>query len=162
MESTAEQLDEPRPGPASPAPDTIRVESRRVGVLDVPRDKVFTIARGLIGLPAARRFVLVDHRPGSLFRWLLCVDDPELAFVVADPATVVAAYQPPLEQAASALGCAVEDLVTMVLVTIPADPRDVSVNLLAPIAVDAARRVGVQLVVEGADLDTAHRIRPPA
>jgi len=159
MESTAEQ----RASDGQTAPKTegaLRVESPRLGVLDVPRDKIFVLDRGLVGLPSARRFVLVDHRPGSPFRWLLCVDDPDLAFVVGNPCDLVAGYEPPLAEASAALGCPPTDVVVMVLVTIPSDPREVSVNLLAPVVVDLSNRTGCQLVLEGSRLDPAQRIAP--
>lgn len=149
------------PVAVAPPVETVRVESNRLGAFEVPRDKVFVLERGLVGLPSARRFVVVDHRPGSPFRWLLCLDDPELAFVVADPVELVPGYAPPLAEAASALRCAPEDVAVMVLVTIPRDPREVSVNLLAPVVVDLSRRSGCQLVLEGSRLDPAHRLARP-
>lgn len=142
----------------APADPTLAVVSQRFGSFAVPQDRVFALDPGLIGFPDARRFVLLDSRPGSPFKWMLCVDLPELGFAVVDPAHFVTTYAAPLDQAAGALGCAPEDVALFVLVTIPEQPSEIFLNLLAPIVVDLGRRRGRQLVLEDPALDPAHRI----
>lgn len=154
MTSTAEQRAPVTVG----AESTLAVVSQRFGSFDVPRDRIFALDPGLIGFPEAHRFVLLDSRPGSPFKWLLCVDEPELGFAVVDPAQFVPGYVAPLEQAAAALGCSAADVALLVLVTIPERPSEIFVNLLAPIVVDLGRRRGRQLVLEDPALDPAHRI----
>jgi flagellar assembly factor FliW len=134
------------------------VVSRRFGTFEVPDARIFALEPGLIGFPGARRFVLLDSRPGSPFKWLLCVDEPELGFAVVDPTHFVPTYAAPLALAAGALGCAATDVALFVLVTIPDRPTEIFVNLLAPIVVDLGRRRGRQLVLEDPTLDPAHRI----
>lgn len=137
---------------------TLAVVSRRFGSFEVPPERVFVLEPGLIGFPGAHRFVLLDARAGSPFKWMLCVDEPELGFAVVDPAQFVQHYAAPLEQAAAALGCALEDVALFVLVTIPEQPTEILLNLLAPIVVDLGRRRGRQLVLDDPALDPAHRI----
>ena len=45
---------------------------------------------------------LLHHDRESPFGWLLCVDDPELAFAVTDPCQFFPAYRPELDVATSA------------------------------------------------------------
>jgi len=142
----------------APAEPTLAVVSQRFGSFEVPEDRIFALDPGLIGFPAARRFVLLDSRPGSPFKWMLCIDEPELGFAVVDPGHFVPTYAAPLEQAMAALGCAAEDVALFALVTIPERPSEIFVNLLAPIVVDLGRRRGRQLVLEDPALDPAHRI----
>jgi flagellar assembly factor FliW len=146
------------PGPDEPAPATLEVASRRFGTLSVGEDRIFTLDAGLVGFPEARRFVLLDHRPGSPFKWLLCVDEPELGFAVVDPADFVPGHAPPLERAAELLGTTPADVAVLVLVNIPREPTEIFLNLLAPIVVDVRARRGRQLVLEDPALDPAHRI----
>jgi len=165
--ASVERIAAPAPAPRepAPAPATIEVASQRFGVLAVAEDSVLTLDAGLVGFPDARRFVLLDHRPGSPFKWLLCVDQPELGFAVADPQDLVPGYAPPLERAARLLATAPEDVVVLALVHIPREPTEIFVNLLAPVVVDARTRRGRQLVLEDPTLDPAHRIAlvaPPA
>jgi flagellar assembly factor FliW len=143
---------------APAATPTVAVVSPRFGSFDVPEDRIFALEPGLVGFPGARRFVLLDSRPGSPFKWMLCIDEPDLGFAVVDPTDFVPRYAPPLELAAAALGCAREDVALFALVTIPEQPSEIFVNLLAPIVVDLGRRRGRQLVLEDPALDPAHRI----
>jgi flagellar assembly factor FliW len=153
MARTAESLS--RPVVAS---DTVHVESRRFGAFEVPRDRVLEMPQGLVGFGRMRRFVVVDHRPGSPFKWLLSLDDPDLAFAVADPAELVAEYVPPVELATRTLACAPDDLALFVLVTIPRDPTAMTVNLMAPVAVDVRTRRARQLVLEDGRYPAAYAV----
>ena len=141
----------------------VQVRSRRFGSFDVPHDRVLEFPHGLIGFPTARRFVIVDHRPGSPFRWMLAVDDPDVAFAVADPSDLIAGYAPPVALVARLLGIPADDVGLFVIVTIPTDPTTMTVNLMAPIAVDMPRRRARQLVLDDTRWEAAERVfAPPA
>lgn len=141
---------------------TIHVRSRRFGTFDVPADRVLTFPQGLIGFPEASRFVILDHRPGSPFRWMLSLDDPELGFAVANPGELVAGYEPPLELACRLLQAPAEHVALFVIVTIPSDPTAMTVNLMAPVVVDMRTRRARQIVLEGTKLDPRHPVLTPA
>ena len=142
-------------------PDVIHVVSSRFGELDVPVDRVLHFPQGLIGFPRARRFVILDHRPGSPFKWMLCLEEPDVAFAVVEPATLVPAYEPPLELAARTLGVDPADVVLFVIVTIPPDPTAMTVNLMAPVVVDLRTRRSRQLVLEDPRCDPSYRVCGP-
>lgn len=159
MADTAEVVADVLAGaPRSARTVTVTVASQRFGVFEVPEASIFELDPGLVGFPSERRFVVLDSRPGSPFKWMLCVDEPELAFAVVDPTQFVAGYAAPLDKAAKLLGCDPADVALFVLVTIPARPTEIYANLLAPVVVDLARRRGRQMVLEDPTLDPAHRI----
>jgi flagellar assembly factor FliW len=162
MASVAEEALSPStPAPARRDPDVIRVASSRFGDLDVPADRVLHFPQGLIGFPRARRFVILDHRPGSPFKWMLCLDEPDMAFAVAEPAPLVPGYRAPLELAARVLGTDPADVALFVIVTIPSDPTAMTVNLMAPVVVDVRTRRSRQLVLEDARCDPSYRVCGP-
>ena len=158
MASVAEETVAPAPRRAA---DVVHITSRRFGDFDVPADRILHFAQGLIGFPKARRFVILDHRPGSPFKWMLCLELPDVAFAVVEPARMVPDYEPPLELAARTLGAAPEDVALFVIVTIPSDPTAMTVNLMAPVVVDVRTRKSVQLVLEGARCDPSYRVCAP-
>ena len=143
------------------AADVVHVASSRFGELDVPGDRVLHFPQGLIGFPRARRFVILDHRPGSPFKWMLCLEEPDVAFAVVEPATLVPEYEPPLELAARTLGVAPADVALFVIVTIPPDPTAMTVNLMAPVVVDLRTRRSRQLVLEDPRCDPSYRVCGP-
>jgi flagellar assembly factor FliW len=141
--------------------DVVHVASARFGEFDVPADRVLHFPQGLIGFPRARRFVILDHRPGSPFKWMLCVEEPDVAFAVVEPATFVPDYRPPLELAARTLGADPADVALFVIVTIPSDPTAMTVNLMAPVVVDVRTRRSRQMVVEDPRCDPSYRVCTP-
>jgi len=160
MASVAEEMQ----GPARIAtePEMIHVRSTRFGELSVPADRVLHFPQGLIGFPRARRFVILDHRPGSPFKWMLCLEQPDVAFAVVEPARMVPGYQAPLELAARTLGADPADVALFVIVTIPSDPTAMTVNLMAPVIVDVRTRRSRQLVLEDGRSDPSYRVCAPA
>jgi flagellar assembly factor FliW len=151
MASTAEQ-------PEAAAGGALHLHSKRFGDFDVPSASVFEFPEGLVGFPGTKRFVLLDHRPGSTFKWMLSIDDPELGFAVADPTDLVVGYVPPFEAASRAVGAEPADVAIFALVTIPQNPSEMTVNLMAPVVVNLRSRVARQLVLEEPGLDPAHRV----
>ena len=122
--------------------ETVAVRSQRFGDYEVPAERILRFPEGLVGFPEARHFVLLDSsHPGSPFRYLLCLDLPELGFVVCDAAHVCAGYVADVPRPAE----------------VPADPRQMTANLMAPLLVDCRSGRGRQVV-----LDTGrHPIRYP-
>ena len=157
MASSAEGVSTP---PVPSVGETVAVRSRRFGSFDVAREQILEFPSGLIGFPRGRRYVILEHRPGSPFKWLLSIDDPELAFAVADPSELVAGYQPPLEPAAKLLGVVPADVALFVIVTIPRDPKNMTVNLMAPVVVDTQTRKARQMVIEDQGLSPCHPVVP--
>ncbi len=141
--------------------DVVHISSRRFGDFEVPTDRVLHFAQGLIGFPKARRFVILDHRPGSPFKWMLCLEQPEVAFAVVEPARMVPDYTAPLALAARTLGIDPADVALFVIVTIPSDPLAMTVNLMAPVVVDVRTRKSVQMVLEDGRYDPSYLVCAP-
>ena len=76
------------------------IETTRFGSLEVDASEAFRFG-GMPGFPSADRFVLMQHdkQPdeGSVFAWMISLEIPDLAFVVADPWQFFPDYRPPLE-----------------------------------------------------------------
>lgn len=157
MASVAEET----PATSRRATDVVHVTSARFGEFDVPVDRVLHFPQGLIGFPRVRRFVILDHRPGSPFKWMLCLEQPDLAFAVAEPGKLVPGYDAPLELAARTLGADSADVALFVIVTIPPDPTAMTVNLMAPVVVDVRTRASRQLVLEDPRCDPSYRVCAP-
>ena len=139
---------------------TVALRSQRFGDYDIPVDRVLHFPDGLIGLPTARRFALLDsNRAESPFRCLVCLDLPELGFVVCDPIRLWPEYAAdvPVPDGARAA-----DVAVLAIVTVPQDARDMTANLMAPLVVDSTSRVGVQLVLDTGRYGTRHPLVAPA
>ncbi len=134
---------------------TIRFKSSRFGDLEIPEEKVIRVPDGIIGFQEFKRYVLLDPTGGeSLFLWLHCVDDPDLAFVIADPLAFVPGYridssEPDIDR----LNVAQKPAPALfVIVTVPPDdPDKINANLIAPLLYFESDNSLYQIILENAD-----------
>lgn len=106
--------------------------------------------------------MLVDHRPGSIFRWLQSIDQPDLAFVVIDPLTFVPDYPVALvRKAASFVGLDPDEpLLVLVICTVPPVPAPPTANFLAPLGIGQQTRRGAQVVLHETGYGSAETFLP--
>lgn len=135
-------------------------ETPRFGVIEYLDDDVVSFREGLVGLPDLQRFLLLQHKPGSPFRWLQSLDRAEVALLVVDPVEFVNGYEPEMPAtAAVALGLDDETpRLVYTVVTIPSGrPQGMTLNLAGPIVVNAETRNARQVVLE----DEAYPVKFP-
>ena len=131
----------------------------RFGTVEFDGADVLQIEGGLVGMPALRRFVLFEAKPGSPFSWLQSLDEPSMAFLVADPDRYVPDYGGEVARRCPEI----TDAVVLATATVPSGrPNDTTLNLSGPIVVDAATRRGRQMVLEDSAYTTRHRVFPCA
>ena len=71
----------------------MKSESTRFGTIEVKDDSVLVFPSGILGFPEWTKYVLLDHDTDAPFKWLQCMEAPQLAFVVLDPAFFKMDYQ---------------------------------------------------------------------
>lgn len=132
----------------------------RFGALEVPASEQLEFGRGLLGFEHLKRFVHVvidEERP---FEWLQSLDDPQVAFVVANPALFFPQYR--VEVDPRELGDVRpgpnERLLVLGICTMAESPALVTMNLQGPLVVNQATRRAKQLVLNHSDYGTQHRL----
>lgn len=124
--------------------------STRFGNLEVPDNTLLTFPSGILGFPDWTRYVILDHDTEAPFKWLHCVEQPDLAFVILDPALFKPDYQVQVTTEAFAeIGATdVSDLTVAVILTIPSDdPLGITANLRGPLVMNPQTRFCKQLVL---------------
>lgn len=125
----------------------------------VPRDadsSIIWFGEGIIGVPRARRFQLLE-KPDSPFRVLRCLDIDGFALPVIDPTLVDPGYRPELgSRLDETLGLSREDpvLVLAVATILPGGPV---ANLRAPVIINTRGRVAAQIILD----DRRYPLRAP-
>ncbi|MHB8637524.1 MAG: flagellar assembly protein FliW [Fimbriimonadaceae bacterium] len=145
--------------------DTLLFDTTRFGTVGYTDADVVLFNDGPVGFPEHRRFLLLCHKPDSPFRWLQSLDEPQLAFLITDPASWVPTYAPTISDAdVERLGLiASAPRLVYVTVTIPpGKPEEMTVNLAGPILIDLERRLAIQLVLQDETYTTKHRVFPQA
>lgn len=130
---------------------TLKASTVRFGEIDLTAEDIITMPEGILGFPQSTSFVLIQHKEGSPFRWLQSLDQPEIAFLVVDPAIYVADYTPEMPEDDARELQLDEDTPQLVytIVTIPrGKPEELTLNLAGPIVINAASRKARQVVLE--------------
>lgn len=106
-----------------------------------------------------RRFVLLGKAEEAPFKWLQSVDEPALALVVAPYEEVVGEAAPGApKRVREELGLLTgEEAAVYVIVSLGAQPRETTMNVLAPVYVCAGTGRARQVIV-GEDLGKARQL----
>lgn len=130
------------------------IVTEKFGEISIDEDLIFDFVEPIIGFENLTKYVLVEHTDNSAFRWLQSVEDTSLAFPVSSPAYFDIDYQfeIPTEKANVLNLSSVESLISLNIVTIPAgNPRKSTINLLAPIIINAVNKKGMQLILSNSN-----------
>lgn len=135
----------------------MKVVSSRFGTMDLDDGDAIAFRHGLIGFPEERSFVLLRPGADSLVGWLQSTVTEWLALpVVAIEALDIDYSAVPVGAAAeaAAIGSAESPLATMIVLCAPGGGATPTVNLLAPIIVNAETRLGAQILLDDARFST--------
>jgi flagellar assembly factor FliW len=128
----------------------MKFSSTRFGALEVPDSAILTFPSGILGFPDWSRYVILDHDTDAPFKWLHCIEESSLAFVVLDPVLFHANYRVeiPDEVLAEVKGTAADALTLAVILTIPSeDPGRITANLRGPLLMNPSTKLCKQMVL---------------
>jgi flagellar assembly factor FliW len=131
----------------------MKILSRKFNtVLEVEAESVIRFPHGIIGFSDEKEFVLVEREQSPRIAWLQSVHNADLAFPVVSSHDLAAPYPDvPLADAvySNRLG-AIDDDDAAVLIVLTCQPgMNPTVNLTAPIVVNARTRCGTQVILQG-------------
>jgi flagellar assembly factor FliW len=142
--------------------ESLTIPTRLFGPLTVRPELCVRFPDGLLGFAGERRFVLLPAAADGVY-WLQSVEEPGLAFLVADPFPAYPGYAVDLEDDDPALGAATPPLV-LAIVTLPRPgvPGGATANLRGPLVIDLEGRTGRQLVLADVPWSTQEPYALPA
>ncbi|MEN6317577.1 MAG: flagellar assembly protein FliW [Syntrophaceae bacterium] len=128
----------------------MNIITTRFGEIDVDESKVIHMRGSIIGFEHLKQFVLQKKDENNPFWWFQSIEDGAIAFVVINPFIAKTDYEPVIDDNDAKLleiECA-EDVVMLAIATIRQNPFCVSINLRAPVAINAKRKIAKQIVLE--------------
>ena len=135
------------------------IKTSRFGVLEVEESRIIHFPEGLLGFPEQRRYIILEHKPGSPFCWLQSLDSPDLAFVMASPLLVKEDYLESLSEKEKPFfhNESGDDMAVFSLVTIPqGDVEGMTINLTGPLVIDVGAKTGKQVILSESGYDHRH------
>jgi flagellar assembly factor FliW len=136
-----------------------KIKTANFGEICVPEDKVISFKQGIPGFPSVHEFAILGFDDLSPFQYLQSLGDPAIALLIVNPFLFVPSYKFDLSPAdMEELRCErPEEVSVFAVATIPADPADATVNLMAPVLINAKERCGKQVIL----LEGSYPMRHP-
>ena len=139
----------------------MRIHTVNFGDLDIAEDTIITFDDGLPGFSQLRRFVVLEMEDIKPFHYLQALPDdgtPAIALYLINPFLVDPSYEFRLTDsdmdAIKSTNSA--ELTIYSVATIPADPREATLNLMAPIVINEKDRRGRQVILHESKYSVRH------
>ncbi len=119
------------------------------GDLEIPDDKIINFKEGLPGFPQIHRFAIVELDELKPFQYLQSLEDPPIALYIINPFVVDSTYEFRLTDSdmEDLNSTNAADLAVYAVATIPEDPSEATLNLMAPIVINGKDRCGKQVIL---------------
>lgn len=136
------------------------IRTTKFGILITDEDKILHFPEGIPGFPRLKDFILLTPEETAPFCHLQSVEDPDISFVVLNPLDFCPAYAPEFSEETLDLLQISEhtDTLLLCMVVIPEDPKKMTINLAAPILINAENRLAKQEILSTGDFSLRHRI----
>lgn len=130
------------------------------GDAEIDEDKIIVMEGPIFGFETVKEYALFPLGDASSIYWLQAVHDAALAFLVADPQMILPDYAPDLREPRHALAIDTDrELVVLGIVTLRTKPFAASINLRAPIVINARTRKGCQVILEDDGFSLRHPLK---
>ena len=141
------------------------VESPVLGRVAVEPARIVEFLEPIAGFPTCTRYGLLpylqrDGREDPAMRWLQAMDAPYHTFIVADPWSVHAEYEPEIadSDARQLENLSPTDASFYGIMTVARRRGELTINLRAPLVVNTHLRLGKQVVLLNGEYTTSHRV----
>jgi flagellar assembly factor FliW len=143
---------------------SMRIKTAQFGEIEVDEDKILYFPSGIIGFEDCRKFILVTDEDLEPFQWLLCIDEgkEEVGFPLLMPFILVPDYFDELpgdivEELKKGDDCPINILN---VVTIRGKDGKMTLNLRAPIIIDADKKEGRQIILPKESIPVDFALEP--
>lgn len=126
----------------------MRIKTKAYGEIDVDQRQLVSFPAGLLGFEQFKDYALLDA-PQKPFFYLQSIDVPDLAFILIDPFLFRPDYSLDVDDGSlEEIGVAQpEDVLVFSIVTVPGEGGAVTANLMGPLIINKANRLGMQSVL---------------
>lgn len=129
----------------------ITINTHQFGEISIDVANIFHFPNGLLGFEDLKQFILISDEQTEPFKWLICVEAPDIGFPILSPFYVDFDYNIGKE-------VDLEINVLFVVVTLQDENKNISANLKAPIILNLQMMTGEQLLIPFEKYSTSHII----
>ena len=142
----------------------MKINTKHFGEIEVDEGKVIEFSNGILGFEDSKKYVMLSKKDnGQLFCWLQSVDDADTAFAVTVPYVFYPDYKPNVaDEDLAKIGIngqdEIKDLSVFSIMVIPDETKNTTINLKAPVIINAKENRGCQVVLENEKYKFKHII----
>lgn len=138
---------------------TKQINTTRFGTVSFKDDYVIRFRDGMVGFPDLKNYVLVESPQMPLVLWLQSTEDSNVAFPLIEPEFVRKGYSFSMNTADESMisYTPTTKLKTFLVMTIPTEVEQMTVNLRAPVVINIDQSCGGQIILQ----DKAQVVRAP-
>ena len=138
------------------------IQSTRFGELEVAADQLINFPHGIPGFPDEQSFAYMPQDATSPFSFIQSTTEANLFFLLADPFAFFKDYEFILDdEVAKELDLSPKNPPQVLLIaTVKGNLADMTVNLLAPLVINEANRMGRQIILDNREYSTCDKLFP--
>lgn len=128
----------------------MEIETTRFGKVEIEEEKILNFVAPVIGYNEYSKYTIIEHGDNEIFKWLQCLENPELAFPISVPSYFDIDYVFEIDDStAEKLKIKdAQDLLIFNIVTIPNNnPIGATINLLAPVVINSLTNDSLQYII---------------
>lgn len=137
----------------------MKIKTSRFGEIEIDEELCFEMVNPILGYEDEKKFILIEHRENSNFKWFQSIKTPELAFAVTFAGFFGIDYSFELPDDVQELLkiAKSEDILSLNIVVIPHEnPKASTINLLAPLVFNINTRKGAQIILSDPNFKIDH------
>ena len=132
----------------------MEVRTREFGIIEVEEDAIYEFPEGIYGFETDKRFAVFSKQIEDFsFLYMQSMDNLVPCFLVFEPWDLHSDYQPSVsdEDLKSCQADHIDDLIFLVIATVPKKIEELSVNIKSPIVLNPKTRKARQVILQNAD-----------
>jgi flagellar assembly factor FliW len=137
------------------------IETKHFGTIEIQEENIFYFEMGILGFEEIHKYGLIPNDDAeSPFCWIQAIENPQLAFALANPFAIKNDYDFELnDEVVKGLGIENPSQVSVYsIVVVPEDKSKISMNLKAPIIINTNNNKAAQVVLDTDKYSVRHFI----
>ena len=133
----------------------MKISTKQFGEIEVKDEEIINFQNPIYGFASLKKFILIRH---GLLGWLQSVENPDIAFLVANPYEVYKDYDVELDDKdAEKLEInTTDDVFLLSIITLPEKTENISMNLLSPVVINYKNYKASQIILNNPKYKTKH------
>ncbi len=129
----------------------VKIKTKPFGNISISAREMIHFPEGIFAFEHLKKYVLLNTKKNTCFKWLQNIEEPHIAFLVADPLEFASDYDPQISaQSLAMIGIEKhKEMNIYCIITVPAnEPEKMTINLQGPLVVNPQKMIACQFVSE--------------